>query len=114
LREHGYVQGQNLVIDCRWTEGRAERASALAAEHVSLKPDPATNAIPIVMGGVIDPVGRGLVASLAQPGGNVTGVTSYPVESEGKRLELLKETLPTISRVATSGIPRSSRAPSPR
>jgi hypothetical protein len=159
LREHGYVLGQNLVIECRWTEGRGERASAAAAELVSLKPDliiagstlnvralkRATSAIPIVMGGVIDPVGRGLVASLAQPGGNVTGVTSYPVETEGKRLQLLKEALPTISRVAVlvygspgssfareqeaprgrgcsasrcntmaSGIPRSSRAPSPR
>jgi len=114
LREHGYVLGQNLVIECRWTEGRIERGSALAAELVSLKLDliiatstlavralkQVTSTIPIVMGGVIDPVGRGLVASLAQPGGNVTGVTSWPVESEGKRLELLKETLLTISRVA--------------
>jgi len=114
LREHGYVLGQNLVIECRWTEGRIERGSALAAELVSLKLHliiatstlavralkQVTSTIPIVMGGVIDPVGRGLVASLAQPGGNVTGVTSWPVESEGKRLELLKETLLTISRVA--------------
>ena len=114
MREPGYVLGQNLVIECRWSESRAERVSALAAELVSLKPDliiagstlnvralkQATSTIPIVMGGVIDPVGRGLVASLAQPGGNVTGVTSYPVETEGKRLQLLKEALPTISRVA--------------
>ena len=114
LREHGYVLGQNLVIECRWTEGRIERGSALAAELVSLKLDliiatstlavralkQVTSTIPIVMGGVIDPVGRGLVASLAQPGGNVTGVTSWPVESEGKRLQLIKEALPTISRVA--------------
>ena len=126
LREHGYVQGQNLVIECRWTAGRTEHVSALAAELVSLKPDliiasgtlgvralkQATRTIPIVMGSVIDPVGRGLVASLAQPGGNVTGVTSYPVESEGKRLQLIKEALPTISRVAVLvyGSPGSSFA----
>jgi putative ABC transport system substrate-binding protein len=115
LREHGYVLGQNLVIECRYTGGPLEeRAAALAAELVSLKPDliigtntrnvralkQATSAIPIVMGGVIGPVERGLVASLAQPGGNVTGVTSTPIEFEGKRLQLLKEALPTVSRVA--------------
>ena len=89
LRERGYIPGQNLVIECRWTEGREERAPALAAELVSLKPDlivvngtnqvraakQATSTIPIVMVGVIDPVGSGLVASLAHPGGNVTGLT---------------------------------------
>jgi putative ABC transport system substrate-binding protein len=125
LREHGYVLGQNLVIECRYTAGPLEeRAAALAAELVSLKPDlligtntrnvralkQATSAIPIVMGGVIDPVARGLVASLAQPGGNVTGVTAPPIEFEGKRLQLLKEALPTVSRVAVlyhpSGTPR--------
>jgi putative ABC transport system substrate-binding protein len=125
FREHGYVLGQNLVIECRWTEALAERASALAAELVSLKSDliiatstlhvralkGATSAIPIVMVGVIDPVGRGLVASLAQPGGNVTGVTSLPVESEGKRLQLLKEAIPTISRVAV--LDYSGRSPGP-
>jgi putative ABC transport system substrate-binding protein len=125
LREHGYVLGQNLVIECRWTEGREERALAVAAELVSLKLDliiasstqsvralkQATRAIPIVMGGVIDPVGRGLVASLAQPGGNVTGVATYPVETEGKRLQLLKEALPAISRVAV--LDYSGRSPGP-
>ena len=118
--------GQNLVIECRWTEGRIERGSALAAELVSLKLHliiatstlavralkQVTSTIPIVMGGVIDPVGRGLVASLAQPGGNVTGVTSTPVEFVGKWLQLLKEALPTISRVAVLvyGSPGSSFA----
>jgi putative ABC transport system substrate-binding protein len=125
LREHGYVLGQNLVIECRYTESREERASAGAAELVSLKPDliiatstlgvralkQATSTIPIVMGSVIDPVGRGLVASLAQPGGNVTGVTTYPVETEGKRLELLKEALPTVSRMAV--LDYSGRSPGP-
>lgn len=104
LRERGYIQSQNLVIECRWTGGRPERAPALAAELVSLKVDlivangtasvratkQASNAIPIVMVGVIDPVGRGLVASLARPGGNVTGLTSSAgPEVAGKYLQLL-------------------------
>jgi putative ABC transport system substrate-binding protein len=115
LRERGYIQGQNLVIECRWTEGREERAPALAADLVTLKPDllavygtaqvraakQATSAIPIVMVGVIDPVRRGLVASLAQPGGNVTGLThTAGVEIMGKYLQLLKEAVPKVSRVA--------------
>ncbi len=115
LREHGYLPGQNLVIECRWTGGQAERAPPLAAELVSLKVDllvamgiiqvlaakQATRTIPIVMLNVVDPVGRGLVASLAHPGGNVTGLTeTVGMEIEGKRLQLLKEAAPTISRVA--------------
>jgi putative ABC transport system substrate-binding protein len=115
LRERGYIQGQNLVIECRWTEGREDRAPALAKELVSLKPDllavygtvqvraakQATSTIPIVMVGVIDPVQRGLVASLAQPGGNVTGLThTAGVEIVGKYLELLKEAVPKAVRVA--------------
>jgi len=115
LREYGYIPGQNLVIECRWTEGREERAPALAAGLVGLKPDlivatsttkvqaakQATSTIPIVMVGVVDPVGRGLVASLAHPGGNVTGLTAtVGVEILGKRLQLLKEAVPKVSRVA--------------
>jgi putative ABC transport system substrate-binding protein len=114
LREHGYVQGKNLVLDCRWTEDQDDRAMALATDLVSLKPDlliangtwqvrgakQATGTIPIVMVGVIDPVGRRLVASLARPGGNVTGVTDTLVEMEAKRLQLLKEAAPGVSRVA--------------
>jgi putative ABC transport system substrate-binding protein len=115
LRERGYIPGQNLVIECRWTEGREERAPALAAELVSLKVDllvasgtvqvraakQATTEIPILMVGVIDPVRRGLVASLARPGGNVTGLTStVGMEMEGKRLQLLKEAVPKVARVA--------------
>jgi putative ABC transport system substrate-binding protein len=125
LREHGYIRGQNLVIECRYTEGREERAPAFAAELVSLKPDllvvnstanvraakQATSTIPIVMVGVIDPVRRGLVASLAQPGGNVTGLTDTFMEMEGKRLQLLKEAVPTVSRVAA--LSYSSGPPSP-
>jgi putative ABC transport system substrate-binding protein len=114
LRDHGYVPGQNLVLECRWTEDRDELAPSLAAELVSLKPDllvangtwqvrgakQATDTIPIVMVGVIDPVGRRLVASLARPGGNVTGLTDTLVEIEAKRLQLLKEAAPGVSRVA--------------
>jgi len=125
LREHGYLPGQTLVTECRWTEGRTERAPALAAELVSLKPDllvafstanvraakQATSTIPIVMLGVIDPVGRGLVPSLAHPGGNVTGLTDQPMEMEGKRLQLLKEAVPTVSRVAALSHPGGSGLP---
>jgi putative ABC transport system substrate-binding protein len=115
LREYGYVPGQNLLIECRLTEGRLERAPALAAELVSLKPDllvayatpnvraamQATNTIPILMAAVVDPVGRGLVASLAHPGGNVTGLTdTVGPEILGKHLQLLKEAVPKVSRVA--------------
>ena len=115
LREHGYIPDQNLVIECRYTGGREERAPTLAKELVSLKPDllvaagtnqvraakQAPTEIPILMWGVIDPVRRGLVASLAQPGGNVTGpADTVGMEIEGKRLQLLKEVVPKVSRVA--------------
>jgi putative ABC transport system substrate-binding protein len=114
LRYWGYTQGQNLVLECRWTEDQDDRALPLAAELVSLKPDlmvangtvqvraakQATSTIPIVMTGVIDPVGRGLVTGLARPGGNVTGLTDSLIEMEGKRLQFLKEAVPTLSRVA--------------
>jgi len=115
LREREYVQGQNLVIECRYTEGREERALGLATELVNLKVDllvvfstsnvraakQATSTIPIVMMGVLDPVGRGLVASLARPGGNVTGVASdADPQIRAKYLQFLKEAVPTASRVA--------------
>jgi len=118
LRERGYIRGQNLLLECRYTEGREERAPALAAELVSLRPDlivavntaqvravkQATSAIPIVMVGVLDPVGKGLVASLARPGGNVTGPTDDTGdEIAGKCLQLLKEAVPKVSRVAVLG-----------
>jgi putative ABC transport system substrate-binding protein len=117
LRERGYIRGQNLLIECRWTEGRTERAYALAVELVGLKPDlivavggsnannvkMATRAIPIpiVMVGALDPVGNFLVKTLAHPGGNLTGLT-YTVGGEmfGKKLQLLKEAAPNVSRVA--------------
>jgi ABC-type uncharacterized transport system substrate-binding protein len=126
LRERGYIEGQNLIIERRYTGGQDERAASLAAELVNLKPDlivavdtaqvravkQATSEIPIVMVGVIDPVRRGLVASLPHPGGNVTGLTDTAgVEIMGKSLQFLKEAVPKVSRVAVlrySG-PRSDR-----
>ena len=112
LRELGYVEGQNLVIEWRFAEGRAERYHELAAEIVALKPDVivaaptpsvsaakrATSTIPIVMVAG-DPVGTGLVASLARPGANITGMSGQNPELAGKRLELLKEAFPGVSRV---------------
>src|SRR5215831_19409080 len=110
----GYVEGQDLVLEYRGAEGQYERLPALAAELVRLQVDVivtygtppsvaakhATTTIPIVMMGVGDPVGSGLVASLARPGGNVTGVSTLSPDLGGKQLQLLKEVLPTISRVA--------------
>jgi putative ABC transport system substrate-binding protein len=116
LRELGWVEGQNIVIDYRYAEGRVDRLPDLAAELVRLKVDlivaaagtqaataakNATGTIPIVMIAVRDPVGTGLIASLARPGGNVTGVSgSAGLEWVAKQLELLKETVPNIRRVA--------------
>jgi putative ABC transport system substrate-binding protein len=113
LRELGYIEGKNILIEYRYAEENSERLPALAEELVRLKVDVivvqgpqaipaaknATKTIPIVMGSP-DPVGTGLVESLARPGGNITGLTLISPELSGKRLELLKEILPTISRVA--------------
>jgi putative ABC transport system substrate-binding protein len=114
LQKHGYVEGKNLVVDRRYFEGKTERFPELAAEMVRLKVDvivvtsspgvraakEATTTIPIVMNGVHDPVGTGLVASLAHPGGNVTGIADLAVDLVPKRLDLLKAAVPGISRVA--------------
>ena len=114
LRDRGYILDQNLAIECRWTEDQDDQALPLAAELVSLAPDiivangtrqvraakQASSTIPIIMYGVIDPVGRGLVANLAHPGGNVTGLADSLAEMEGKRLQFLKEIAPKVSRVA--------------
>jgi len=113
LREHGYVVGQNLDIAYRWTDGNSERLPALARELVASKVDvivvagadstraakSATTTIPIVMASCQDAVGDGLVASLAHPGGNVTGRSVYAPELTSKRVEILKEMLPTLARV---------------
>ncbi|MBI3060022.1 MAG: ABC transporter substrate-binding protein [Deltaproteobacteria bacterium] len=114
LRNLGYVEGQNILIEYRWAEGKYERFPALIAELVALKIDvivtagtpaalavkKATTSIPFVMVAVGDPVGTGLVASLARPGGNITGLTSISPELEGKRLELLREVIPKLSHFA--------------
>jgi putative ABC transport system substrate-binding protein len=113
LRELGYVEGRNISIEYRWAEGRDERLPGLAADLVRLKVDvivassqaavaakQATTAIPIVMPIITDPVRLGLVASLARPGGNVTGFATQNDELPGKWMELVKETLPKVSRVA--------------
>jgi putative ABC transport system substrate-binding protein len=116
LRELGHVDGENLVFDYRWAEGKLVRIPELAAELVRSKPDvvlsawstpaalaakAATTTIPIVFIGVGDAVAVGLVASPARPGGNVTGSTFLAEETVGKQLQLLKEAVPTLSRVAT-------------
>ena len=117
LRELGYVEGKNIVIEWRYAEGKHDRLPALAAELVRLNVDvivaggntvippvkEATNTIPIVMTQAGDPVGSGFVVSLARPGGNITGLSSVGAELSGKRLELLKETVPRLSRVAVLG-----------
>ncbi len=116
LRERGYIEGQNIATEYRYTEGKNDRLPELAAELVRLKVDiivvaggtrlvraakNATKTIPIVMvGGGLDPVEAGLVESLARPGGNVTGITNLARELGGKRLELLKEAVPKLARVA--------------
>jgi putative ABC transport system substrate-binding protein len=116
LRERGYIEGQNIAADYRYAEGKVDRFSELAGELVRLKVDiivvaggnrinlaakNATKTIPIVMvGAAIDPVEAGLVESLARPGGNVTGITNLTRELGGKRLELLKEAVPKLARLA--------------
>jgi putative ABC transport system substrate-binding protein len=114
LRDLGYVEGKNIAIEYRYAAGKSDRLPDLAAELIHLKVDVlvaqgapaahaaknATNTIPIVMGNAADPVGTGLVTSLARPGGNITGFTSLARKLGGKRLEVLKEALPRLSRLA--------------
>jgi putative tryptophan/tyrosine transport system substrate-binding protein len=116
LRDLGYIEGQNIAIEYQYTQGKVDRASELAAELVRLKVDiilvagggrviravkNATKTIPVVMMGEgIDPVEAGIVESLARPGGNVTGLTNLSTELGGKRLELLREAVPKVARVA--------------
>jgi putative tryptophan/tyrosine transport system substrate-binding protein len=120
LRDLGYVEGRNVVIEYRDAEGKRERHPALAAELVALKVDvivtaasnnlalaakQATSTLPIVFSAVSDPVAFGLVASLARPGGNVTGTSIITSELVGKRLELLTQAVPGVSRVAVLWLP---------
>ena len=117
LRELGYIEGQNITVEYRYAEGELDRVRALAAEMVRLRVDvivtggpintraakEATKTIPIVMTQDSDPVASGFVVSLARPGGNITGLSTLSPEISGKRLELLKELVPRLSRVAVLG-----------
>ncbi|HEX6077995.1 MAG TPA: ABC transporter substrate-binding protein, partial [Methylomirabilota bacterium] len=114
LRDLGYVEGRNVVIEYRWADGKYERFPALVAELLALKVDvivsagtpaavavkQATTTVPLVMAAVGDPVGTGLIASLARPGGNLTGLAAISPDLEGKRFELLRELLPKLSLVS--------------
>jgi putative ABC transport system substrate-binding protein len=113
LRELGWIEGRTIAIEYRWAEGRGERFAEIAAEFVRLKVDvivtaggavlaakQATSLIPIVFAVAADPVGGGLVASLVQPGGNVTGLSTQTAETAGKRLELLREIVPGLRQLA--------------
>ena len=122
LRGFGYVESQNLVIEYRFAEGRDDRLADLAAELVRLNVDVivaggavavraaqhATRTLPIVMAGTADPVAQGLIASLARPGGNTTGLSLLTAELPGKRLEILKETVPQSMRVAVLANPAAA------
>ena len=116
-REHGWIDGRTVTIEYRWMEGRSERATEIAAEFARMKVNvmvtsstpavlatkKATSDIPIVFAAAGDPVGNGLVASLARPGGNVTGLSIQAAEIAGKRIELLRGMLPSLSRLAIMG-----------
>jgi putative tryptophan/tyrosine transport system substrate-binding protein len=117
LREHDWTEGRTVAIEYRWAEGSYERAAEIAAEFVRMKVDvivtsstpntlatkKATSEIPIIFASAGDPVGGGLVASLARPGGNVTGLSIQAAETSGKRIELLREALHPLSRLAIMG-----------
>ena len=117
LGELGWIEGRTVAVEYRWAEGRSERFAEIATEFVQRKVDvivtastaavlaamQATSVIPIVFAATGDPVGAGLVASLARPGGNVTGLSLQQIETVGKRLELLREVVPTLSRLAVLG-----------
>ena len=125
LRGLGYVEGRNISIEFRWADGKVDRLLELATELVRLKVDVivaqatlpvaaakrATSTIPIVMTGASDPIGAGLVASLARPGGNVTGMSLISTELAGKRLQLLREILPKATRVAVLAGRRGTTTP---
>jgi putative tryptophan/tyrosine transport system substrate-binding protein len=114
VRELGWIEGRTIAVEYRWTEGRSERAAGFAAEFVQRKVDvivtsgtgmvlaakQATSVIPIVFAATGDPVGTGLVTSLARPGGNVTGLSNQVPDLVGKRLELLREVVPSLGRLA--------------
>ncbi len=125
MRALGYVEGKNWVLDERYAEGKEERLASLVQELINRKPNvllvattpanvvakAATSTLPIVMVLVADPVGTGIVSSLARPGGNITGITNIGAELTGKRLEILKEIVPTASRIAVLVNPDNPNAP---
>src|SRR5215471_10503801 len=114
LRDLGWIEGRTVAIEYRWAEGRSSRAAEIAAEFVRLKVDvivtyasvavlaakQATSVIPIVFAAAVDAVGAGLVASLARPGGNVTGLSMQQTDAAGKRLQLLREVVPSLRHLA--------------
>ena len=123
LRELGWIEGQNVKVVSRWAEGRTERFKEIAAEFVTLKVDilvtsgsgvpaskQATSVIPIVFALANDPIGTGYVASLSQPGGNITGLSAQSTDLVGKRLELLREVMPALGRLAIMGGPDDNRS----
>jgi len=117
LRELGWIEGQNVALEFRWAEGRSERSAEIASEFVRLKVDviatvgtpqvlaakQATASVPIVSAAMGDPLGTGLVPSLARPGGNVTGLSAQAPDLSGKRLELLREAVPGLQRIGLLG-----------
>ena len=121
LKEHGWIEGQNVSVEYRFAEGRVDALTKLAAELVQLQVDviladgsaainaahSATQTVPIVMTASIDPVGTGFVASLSRPGGNITGLSILAPELAGKRLQLLTEIVPGLARVAVLANPSS-------
>lgn len=125
LRELGYIEGQNIIIEYRWAEGKYERFPTLIRELIDLKVDvmvtagtpaalavkTAATSVPLVMAAVGDPVGTGIVASLKRPGGNITGLSGMAPDLEGKRLELLREFVPKLSRVAVFWNPANAFNP---
>jgi len=124
MRELGYIEGKNILVEYRYAEGKLDRIPSLVAELVQLKPEvivvisllsiraakQATKTIPIIIMSTQDPVATGIIDSLAHPGGNITGVTRLTRELSGKRLELLKEAVPRMSRVAVLWSPDDSGA----
>ena len=124
LRELGWIEGRTVTIEYRWAEGRSERAAEIVAEFVRLKVDvivtsgttnvvaakEATSLIPIVFAAAGDPIGAGLVASLSRPGGNVTGLSQQQTDTAGKRLELLREVVPGLRRLAILANPSNPAA----
>src|SRR5262249_24634209 len=125
MRDLGHVEGQDFVFDARFADGHFERLPSLAKELLALNPDvlfvgttPANLAakaaaptVPIVMVAVADPIGAGLIANLSRPGGNITGITNVVAELTGKRLEILKEIVPTASKIAVMANPDDPNMP---